>query len=431
MGNILNYIWSNRLFPKDGIYTTGGKKLQVIYTGENNAGEENVFCNARIKIDGCTWSGNVVIHDKSSDWEKDIKEKGKIAYTNAILHVTGNDDIETLHPHGESVPQLRLRYPHDLADEYNSTLENNRLLPCNGAIGNMPIVQLHNFMSRLMIERVEEKARQIYSLHQECNQKWDETLFKQLSRNFGFGIQGETFRQWASLLDYGALCKHRNNLTQIEAMFFGQAGLLNEECIPLYYRNDALKSDYYNELLREYRFLAGKFNLAAMDGRKWNCGNSTPHIRIARLAALFHSEKINISTMASLNTITELRDVLRSNLNGYWHNHIQFGSTETAGNSQQRDTQLDLLIINTVVPILYLYGKHRKDIAICEKAENYLHNINGENNSITRKWAMMGVTTNCAADSQAIIQLQKAYCNKAKCQDCHFAYAYIKERIGA
>ena len=135
--------------------------------------------------------------------------------------------------------------------------------------------------------------------------------------------------------------------------------------------------------------------------------------------------------MASLNTITELRDVLRSNLNGYWHNHIQFGSTETAGNSQQRDTQLDLLIINTVVPILYLYGKHRKDIAICEKAENYLHNINGENNSITRKWAMMGVTTNCAADSQAIIQLQKAYCNKAKCQDCHFAYAYIKERIGA
>ncbi len=430
MKNIMNYIWRNRLFPKEGLCTTSGKKLQIIHVGENNANEENVFCNARIRIDGHIWSGNVIIHDKSSDWEKDIKEKGKIAYTNAILHITGNDDIETLRPHGESIPQIRLNYPLDLANEYKEAIEHHRLLPCNGTIGAMPLLQQHNFMSRLMIERMEEKAEQINDLHTKCDKKWDDTLFKQLARNFGFGIQGSAFEQWASLLDFGALGKHRNNLLQIEAMFFGQAGLLNEDCIPTYYRHEALNSQYYKELLREYRFLESKFHLKSMDGRQWNYGNTTPHIRIARLAKLYHCEKINISAIASCNTITELRELLKSYLSGYWYDHIQFGSTQTAGNAPQRNSQLDLLIINTIVPLMYLYGKHRNDTGTCEKAENHLHNLNGENNSITRKWAQLGVPTACAADSQAIIQLQKAYCNKGKCQDCHFAYAYIKERMG-
>lgn len=429
MSKLIHYIWSNKLFPEEGLYTTKGEEIHVIYVGEKSCGKDNIFQNARIRINGQIWSGNVIIHDKSSDWEKEIQQFGEKAYSNIILHVIGSDNIETLRTHGESISQLCLRFPDKIAKEYDNIERLGETLPCNEAITSMSSLYMHSFMSRLMVERIEEKVRSIRILHEKCNKKWEETLFKLLIRNFGFGLQSNIFEEWAAILNMGALKKHKNNLLQIEAIFFGQAGLLEEETIPSYYRSAALNSKYYKELVREYKFLANKFNLSSIDGKSWNYGNSTPHLRIARLAILFHDEQISISSLASCNTITEIRILLKSRLHGYWHNHIQFGSTETTGNATQHNNQLDLIIINTVVPILYMYGKHRNDITLCEKAENHLHNLQGENNSIIRKWSGMGIKADCAADTQAIIQLQKAYCNKRLCCNCRFAYAYIKKEL--
>lgn len=430
MSSLIHYIWNNKLFPKEELYTTKGERLHILYTGEKSNKEDNIFHNARIKIEDRIWSGNVIIHNKSSDWEKEIQQTGEKAYSNIILHITGNCDVETLRKHGESIPQLCLRYPSEVAEEYDNIQKSGKLLPCENSIISIPSLHLHAFMSRLMAERFEEKALYISKLHDKCDKKWERTLFILLARNFGFGLQSNIFEEWASILDMSALNKHRDNLLQIEAMFFGQAGLLEEDTIPIYYRSEALESNYYKSLTREYRFLANKFNLKSINGKSWTSGNNTPHLRIARLATLFQNAQISLSSLASCNTVTELRKQLQSNLQGYWHNHIQFGSTETAGNPLQRNSQLDLIIINTVVPILYLYGRHRHETALCEKAENHLHNLHCEDNSIIRKWNKIGIEPECAADSQAIIQLQKTYCNKQRCRNCHFAYTYIKEKIG-
>lgn len=429
MKSILHYIWKNKLIPKDFATTPDGEKIEVIQVGEASGTDSNLFCNARIKIGDRIWSGNVILHSKSSDWEPEIRKCGEASYRNVILHVTADNNVDTMRRHGECIPQLVLRLPDVLSDEYREAAEQRSLLPCHKHLSAMNGLKMHSYMSRLLSERIEEKSMYIERIHELCDKKWEQTLFKLMVRNFGFGLQGDTFEEWGKILDMQAMAKHRDNKLQIEAMFFGQAGLLDENTIPQYYRNDALNSDYYKNLLREYRFLSAKFNLRSINGTKWRFGNTTPHIRIARLAALYTDSRITLSNIASCNTNSEMQSLLQSGLQGYWYNHTQFGSTETEGTPPMRASQLDLIIINTIVPILYAYGKHRKDRELCDKAERILHTLRSEDNNIVRRWRQKGVTIECAADSQAIIQLQKAYCNKYNCIACHLAYTYIKEEL--
>ena len=422
MNTLIQYIWKNRLFPTRDITTTDGKRLRVIISGEERG---NIFCNARISLDEEVWSGNIVLHDKSSDWEKEITRMGADAYSNVILHVTLDDDIETMRRSGEYIPQLRLTATPQMTETYNCICGTPGE-HCTEAIQCMGKLKMHNFLSKLLMERIEEKSARIELLHKTCNKQWEETLFKLLARNFGFGIQSSLFESWASLLNIQAAGKHRDNTTQIEALFFGQAGLLDENTIPQYYRAQAVADGHFDTLVREYRFLSSKFNLQALDGKKWGCGNATPHQRIARLAALYCSHKVSMSTIASCNTIEELRTLLQIQPQGYWRTHLQFGGTETPGTPPLRNSQLDLLIINTVIPMMYTYGRHRRDEELCSKAEDLMHTLQGEDNSIIRRWVQRGIEVECAADSQAIIQLQKGYCDKHNCSECHLAYEYMK-----
>lgn len=428
MDTLMQYVWANKLLPSKSLVTTAGDVISIINAGEYNPHEGSVFNNAKIRIGERVCSGDVVLHDKSSDWEKELHDK-KSTYKNVILHVTRNDDVETIRPHGESVPQLQITFAPQLEAEYNDVIKNGAQLPCHGTISEMDKIELHANLSRLLVERIEEKAGRINNLYEQCDKRWDDTLFKLLARNFGFGIQGNAFELWASELNMQALAKHRDNELQIEAIFFGQAGLLESDTIPAYYRAEAEKSKYYNDLKREYKFLSGKFNLKSVDAKIWGTGNFTPHMRIARLATLYAKNNVSLSAIAECDTLQELRHLLQVQPEGYWRNHLIFGGTETIGTGTLKNSQTDLLIINTVAPILYTYGKHRNDANLCEKAEDFLHTIPGENNSIIRSWNQMGVNVSCAADSQALIHLRKNYCNKHKCAECRFAYAYFKEKI--
>lgn len=292
--------------------------------------------------------------------------------------------------------------------------------PCTEKIAQCSSNEISGCLSQLLAERIEEKCKRFTQLYDSCGKRWNDALFKLLARSFGFGIQSNAFEEWASLLNMQALAKHGDNIEQIEAIFFGQAGLLNNESIPQYYQNDAQASDYYNTLLREYKFLKSKFGLQEMDHSKWN-GSATPHIRIARMATLLQRGSVSINRIAELSTITELRNLLQAQPSYYWQHHTQFGSTATIGTGDIKNRQLDVLIINTVVPMLYCYGKHRCDSDLCNRAEDYLREINCEENNIVRRWAERGIRATCAAESQALIQLNNAYCTKHRCHECPLA----------
>lgn len=301
-------------------------------------------------------------------------------------------------------------------------------LPCMQTAAECSNAELQNYLSHLLAERLEEKSTRITTLLDSCDKRWNDALFKLLARYFGFGIQSNIFEEWAAQLNMQALAKHRDNIEQIEAMFFGQAGLLNEDSIPQYYHADATNSEYYSTLVREYKFLKSKFGLQEMSHQKWS-GNATPHIRIARMAALLQRGSVSIDRIAACNTVAELRNLFQTQPSFYWQHHTQFGSTLTVGTGDIREKQLDVLIINTVIPMLHCYGKHRHDTELCNKAEDYLYVINSEDNSIIRRWTLQGVCIGSAAESQALIQLNNAYCTKHRCLECRLAHTYFTKNI--
>lgn len=422
MSSIIYYIWRNKVLQKKMMHTTEGEEICIVDCGQEDEERENVFNNAKIRIGDEIKSGDVILHDSGSE------ERQELMSDNVILHVTGNRDCahcnETTASH-----HIQISCPENLEREYKGAENHCDRLPCALIISRLEKIILHSHLSRLLIERIEEKSLKIELLHKNCDRKWDDTLFKTLVRSFGFGIQSRVFEEWAKIVDIQALGKHRDNLLQTEAILFGQAGLLEDSSIPYYYRNTATQSSYLKELRREYRFLKSKFNLKEIDYNQWGNGSATPHLRIARIAAIYNRQRLSMSGIIACNTTDELRSLLEAPLHGYWHNHTCFGSTETCGNMPIKQRQADVIIINTIVPLLFVYGKHRKETALCEKAETILHNMKREENSIVRKWLEQGITVDCAADSQALLQLNKKYCSTNNCLNCHFAFHYIKKRL--
>lgn len=428
MNDILHYLLKNRLLPKEGLRTTEGETIRIIQYG-NEGENENIFCDAQIFIGDKERYGDIVTHNKSSDWEKDTGidpcMSGKI-----ILHITTENDCERLRRDGKLVPQLCIELPGNLQEEFKAALQHSRCLQCKIDRQRIGDININSILSRLLVERIEDKADNIQLSFSECNGRWDDTLLKTIIRSFGFGIQGDVFEKWAKILDMNALGKHRDNPLQIEAIMFGQAGLLDEKSIPHYYLAEALKNEYYMSLCNEYKFLKNKFNLQSIGHEEWRNGsNATPHVRIARIATLYISRKTDIAHISTCNTVNDYYNLIDTTLSGYWSNHTCFGGTATIGNGSMKQRQMDVIIINAIAPTLYIYGKHRNDNAICSKAEDLLHNIKGEENSIIRKWREKGLVAECAADSQAILQLERKYCRMHDCTNCRFAYYYIKERM--
>lgn len=299
--------------------------------------------------------------------------------------------------------------------------ESDGATECRCIIAELPSEQFDNNLERLLDERFEEKRKIIERIFALCDSRWDDTLLKVAIRSFGFGIQNHVFEEWANTLDAQALGKHRDNLTQVEAILFGQAGLLDIESIPYYYREEALKCSYFNELVREYRFLSNKFGLKSIDHKMWSSGNSTPHLRIARVASLYHLGRLTISGITAAGNLTDIYRLFAHPLNGYWQNHICFGGTDTGGNGCMKQRQVDVIIINSVVPLLHIYGKHRKEERYCEMSKELLYQIDPEENSIIKKWREQGVKARNAADTQALLQLTRSYCRTKNCAACPFA----------
>lgn len=424
MKGVIYYVWQHRLLKRKELYTTDGKKAEIIDYGSWDE-ECRIVRNAKVRIGNEMLSGNILLECNNKEMKgENMKGKGD----NIILKVTlnGNDNAGY---ELDSTNRLLLKCDDSLIEEYDAMEKRERRLYCYEVMTELEDVVLHSLMSRLLMERIEEKAANIEKVFKASDCKWDDTLFRTITRSFGFGIQGNIFEEWASMLDMKALAKHRDNEIQVEAIMFGQAGLLHEESIPYYYRRNAICSTYFRNLQREYRFLSRKFGLKEMDYRKWGTSNATPHVRIARLATLYFGQKASMSSIAACNTTAELYRILEAPLHGYWHNHTCFGGTETSGNGVMRPRHCDIIIINAVVPILFIYGKRHRDLALCSKAEDLLHFMRSEENGIVRRWKEKGMEIDCAADSQALLQLNKKYCSACNCKNCHFAYHYIKKRI--
>ena len=419
MEQLLHYVWKHKIFPLKELKTTTGQQVEVIDTGLANTDAGPDFFNAKLKLDGVLWIGNIEIHERSSDWFKH-GHHADAGYNSVILHIASEIDTEISRSNGERIPQIQLICPEAVRTNYKELLETDSYPPCYRIIPSLPPFTAHSWMTALQMERFEQKATLLNERLKRCQGNWEDAFFITLARNFGFGLNGDAFETWAHRLPFRAVDKHRNDLFQIEAIFFGQAGILE----------DSDGDGYYLRLKKEYTYLQHKFGLIPMDASLWRFLRlrpaNFPHIRIAQLACLYHRAYGLLSRIMETETLQGVRDILKGGTSEYLLTHYTFGGSSPSRPKTLSNTSLDLLIINTVVTFLYAYGLHKGNRVLCARAGSFLEELKAENNYITRMWEQCGMKASNAADSQALIQLKKEYCDKKKCLYCRIGYEYLK-----
>lgn len=418
---LLHYIWKYRLFEQFGLKTTDGRIIEVLDPGIHNGDAGPDFFNAKVKIDDRVWAGNVEIHISSDDWYKHKHDADK-SYNSTILHVVEIDKGAVLNEQKQVVPQMVLKVPQTIRNEAEALLKSRSPIPCREDLPSITKHVVRAWIGSLGVERLERKTNDIYAHLIKMNNSWDDVFFVLLARNYGFGLNSDEFERLALSLSYKIVQRHSNNLFQVEALFYGQAGMLED---------DAISDEYYIRLQSEYKFLAHKYNLKPLDGflfKKLRVRPSAfPQVRIAQLSALLVQSGRLFSTILEIDDYKRLRLHLQSEVSEYWKTHYSFGKESKKSNKRLGDTSLDIILINTVAPMLFAYGKMKDQEKYCDRAMTILEYIKPERNSIVNAFKSAGVEVKNAFDSQALIQLRKEYCDKRKCLYCNIGYRILSK----
>jgi hypothetical protein len=420
METLLHSVWKHKLYAPGNFTTVDGIPLEIIDPGIHNSDAGPDFFNAKIKSGGQIWVGNIEIHTLSSDWYKHKHEKDK-AYNSVILHVVEVIDKEEIRDEsGRRIPQWVMPIPDSIKENYFFLLNNKYSVPCLPRIKEIDKIYLSDWKNALLTERLERKTNTIFQLLDTYRDDWAEVLYICLSRNFGFGINNDAFERLAKSLPLKYILKHQDSEKQVEALFLGQAGLLEK---------DDINDEYYRTLQQEYRFLQKKYQLQTLEGHLFKNlrirPNNFPHVKIVQLAGFIRKSQHLVTQILKSTQLSDFLSLFSSDVSEYWENHYQFGKSSNKKSKRLGIPAINIILINTVVPFLFAYGKKKNMEIFKERSLQLIMAIRAENNHITTLFARAGVEINQAGDSQALIQLKREYCEKKKCIFCRLGYKFL------
>lgn len=417
----LHYIWKFRLFDQLVLQTTAGEPVEIVKVGEHNFDSGPDFFNAKIKVGKTLWAGNVEVHINSSDWKKHFHQNDK-AYDNIVLHVVHKADEQVFRKSGEAFPTIEIKNRIDtkIYQNYLNFKSSSDWIPCEKQINKVPDLIINNTIDRLLLERLERKSTSITESLKLNKNNWEETFYQYVARNFGFKINAEPFELLAKSLPSVVLSKHKNSLLQIEGLLFGQAGLLDQH----------YEDKYMQQLQNEYVFLKQKFKLRSIDTHLWKYLRlrpvNFPTIRIAQFANLIFSSSHLFSKIIETENYEKLKIMMNVDVSEYWKTHYVIDKISAYNTKQLGDEAMNNIIINTIVPFLFVYGKQKGEEKYIERALQFLEQIKGEQNSIITKWEGLNLPVKNAYSTQALLQLKNEYCSKKKCLSCSIGNYLLK-----
>lgn len=406
--SFLHFLWKYRLFHGP-LKTHTGEIINVEHPGWHNHDAGPDFLTAKIRIGDTLWAGNVEIHTHASDWLKHQHDKDK-SYKNIILHVVYDDDK----PLDINAPTVEVKGNVDMLmyDKFVRLVNNRNWIPCEMLASGIDHFIWQQWKSRLTVERLEKKYREIKVLLEKYNNSWEEVFYVQIARNFGLNVNGSPFELLAKSTPLKILARHKNNILQVEALLFGQAGFLD----------NTFSDGYPKTLAKEYEHLRHKYRLQPIDSSLWRFLRlrpaNFPHIRIAQFAQLIHKSTSLFSYIREASQPGDIRNLFIVKATQYWKSHYRFDKKTHMQEKFLGDTAIDLIMINTVVPFLFAYGKEKGNETFRERAMHYLTEIPAENNHIINHWKAMGISAESAFQTQALIYLKKNYCTPKKCLHC-------------
>jgi len=416
--SILHYVWQHKLFTAQQLVTTEGEPVDVIDVGKHNTDAGPDFFNAKIRIGETLWAGNVEIHTRSTDWHRH-SHHSDMAYNSVILHVVSEVDGEIFRADGAKIPQLVLVYPKHIAENYDRLITEQKWIACEDKIAAVPGIVIESWKNALLTERLEQKMQAITTLLTESNQHWEEAFYITLARNFGFGTNSQAFESLAKSVPLSVLGKHKDQLLQLEAVLFGQAGLLTDEAT----------DEYAARLKQEYSFMKAKFGLQPINASQWKLlrlrPDNFPHVRIAQFASLIHSSSKLFSKIVDQPEMEYLRSIFVCEPSDYWKRHYLFSHESPVRDKKLGTQSINVLLINTVVPFLFCYAQQKNNQTLKDKALQLLEQLPSERNAIITTWQKLGINSASAYDSQALLQLKKQYCDDKKCLRCRIGHKVL------
>ena len=422
MEQLMQYIWQHRLWRTDDMVTNDGRQVRVLDPGLLNTDAGPDFFNAKVEIDGQTWVGNIEMHVRASDWSRHGHDSDS-AYDSVILHVVDKDDAPVYRTNGERIPQLVLQVSPLFNMSYDQLMNSHHELPCAATIATVPRITITEWIERLAFERLHGKVQRVRDMLELYHGSWEEVCYVTVARNLGFGINNEAFERLARRTPLRLLHKHSDSLLQVEALLFGQAGLLDPMA--------ASADEYYRHLCSEYAFLANKFSLRAMESEAWKMfrirPQNFPYRRIAMLAHYIEGGFNLMSKILDASGEKELRKLFEVELTGYWSNHFSFGKPSERPTLALSNKSIDIVLINTVAPLYYAYGEITGNYALTDKAVSLLESLRPEKNSIVTSFAMAGIECESALTSQALIELRRSYCDARKCIYCKIGHRLLSD----
>jgi hypothetical protein len=417
----LHYIWQYQYFDKSDLLTTSGEPVSILLPGFKNANAGPDFLNAKIKIGDVTWIGHVEIHIKSSEWI-DHRHHTDPAYENVILHVVWNENQSILRQDKSRIAGLEFkgRVSEDLLIRYRSLINQPESIPCAHQLEHVTEIKKFSMMERSVIERLENKSSLIRDVLQKNDNDWEQVAYRTLCKNFGFKVNSPSFERLSEILPYKILLKH-DQLLQVEALLFGQAGFLDEK----------MEDAYFNLLKREYNFLAAKYGLSEkrMSKSQWKFLRlrpaNFPTVRLAQLAALVIRQKNMFSKIVDATSYQDLLGMFSVMQSEYWQDHYRFDHKTDQKIAGLGEASILNILINSAIPLLVAYGKSKDEQRYVDRALEILQSIPAEDNAIIKRWNAQKIISKSAADSQGLIELFNSYCNKRRCLDCTIGFSLL------
>jgi hypothetical protein len=412
---LLQFIWRYRYFNQSDLQTFSGNFLRIEYSGLLNTNQGPDFLDAKIYIDEILLAGSVELHLKSSDWLRH-RHSNDIRYSNVILHVVWEHDGTTI-PFVQ-VLELKGRVARSMLEIYHKLMIKEIQLPCIPMLHHVDEIIWTSWKERLVANRLEYRIADITKRIMHCSGSLEEAFWQTLARSWGMPLNADMFESMASSLPVSLLSRHRYRFHQVEALLFGQAGLLNEE----------FSNPYPIMLKKEYLFLKGKYNLNHVDGSLRFLRMRPPEfptIRLAQLAMLIHQSGFFVSEIKEMESVNDIVNLLQVTANDFWHNHYTFKQESVHIPKKVGKETIQRVMINAVIPFLFYCAKEERNEKLRQRVIGWLFELPPEKNRYITEWSRAGVGSQHAFDTQSLLELRKNFCEQKRCLECALGNALL------
>jgi len=407
---LLQYLWNFKIFNSFNFIDVDGNPLEILDFGKWNFNSGPDFLFGKIKQKNLVLAGNIELHVKSSDWIFH-QHSGNPEFENIIAHVVYQHDVEIEEFKTKKIPTLELKnyIDENVITKYQVLLQETQFIPCEKIFS--PALVPFYFFYQNLLKKLDEKSEEHTESLQLCKNNYEEILFQQLAYAFGLKVNAHIFRQIAESIDFSILNKIRQNQVQLEALFFGICGWLENPA-----------DEQMQIWKREFEFIQNKFSkkfvIITPKFSRLRPPNF-PTVRLSQLAALYAQHQNLFSKLMEAKNTEQLRQIFsKVKASDYWDERFNFGKISAVkGEKLLTKDFIDLILINAVLPLKYTYLKNTDENA-AQEILSFYENLLPEKNTVIEQWKNLGLEVKNALESQALLYHYHNYCIEKKCLQC-------------